>query len=149
MAATLMRWDPWRQLQDDVQQLSSWFGNSLDRAGGGESFGWQPTADVFEDAEGVTFLFDVPGVEAKDINVHLENGVLTIKGERKQEREETRDGYHRMERKYGTFTRSFSLPASYDFEKVNAETKQGVLRVFVPKRAEAKPRSIAVKVSEG
>lgn len=142
---TLTRWDPFRQLREEMNQLNSWFDSGVAHRHG-ESFGWQPAADIFEDTEGVTLKFDVPGIDSKDIEVHVENGVLTVKGERRLENEDRRDNYHRVERSYGTFARSFSLPASYDFEKVLAETKNGVLRVFVPKRADAKPRSIKVNV---
>jgi HSP20 family protein len=91
--------------------------------------------------------FDLPEVDAKNVDIRLEDGTLTVRGERKLEREERREAYHRIERAYGTFTRSFSLPATLDFEKVHAESKNGVLRIFLPKRAEAKPRSIQVKVN--
>jgi HSP20 family protein len=142
--ATLTRWDLARQLQEDAKALTSFFDRGV--FGNSESFGWQPSVDIYEDVEGVTFKVDVPDVDPKDINVHIENGVLSVKGERRLENEQKRDNYHRLERSYGLFTRSFALPASYDFDKVTAETKNGVLRIFIPKRAEAKPRSIQVKV---
>jgi HSP20 family protein len=81
------------------------------------------------------------------VQVNLEDGVLTVRGERKLEREDMRDNYHRIERAYGAFARSFTLPATFDPEKVTAETKHGVLRIYVPKRAEAKPKTIQVKVN--
>ena len=144
---SIQRWDPARdfaRLQDEVNRL---FDGSLALNRGSESFGWTPAADVFEDVEGVTFKFDLPEVEAKDVDVRLENGTLTVRGERKLEREDKRESYHRIERAYGTFTRSFSLPATLDAEKVNAEYKNGVLRIFVPRRAEAKPKSVSVKIN--
>jgi HSP20 family protein len=136
-----MRWDPWRQLQDDMKALNHWFDGRED------ALGWQPSVDVFEDANGVTFKFEVPEIDPKDIDVKLENGVLTVKGERKLENEDKRDGYRRLERSYGAFVRSFSLPQTFDYEKVTAETKHGVLRIWVPRREETKPRSIQVKVN--
>ena len=138
---TLLRWNPWNPLQNDLNALS----RLLD--GAEKSPGWQPAVDVFEDANGVTFKFEVPEVDPKDIGVRLENGVLTVKGERKLENEAQRDGYRRLERAYGAFTRSFTLPATFDYEKVTAETKHGVLRITVPRREETKPRSIEVKVN--
>ena len=144
---TLTRWTPFRdlsRLQNDLNRLFE------DRAVPGrdpETFGWAPAADVYEDSEGLTFKFEVPEVDPKEISVHLEDGVLTVRGERKLEREDNRDNYHRIERSYGTFARSFTLPGTFDADKVTAETKNGVLRIFVPKRAEAKPKTIQVKVN--
>ena len=145
--STMQRWNPARdiaRLQDEVTRL---FDGSLGLTRSTESYGWTPAVDVFEDTEGVTFKFDLPEVEGKDVDVRLEDGTLTVRGERKLEREEKREGYHRIERAYGTFARSFSLPATLDPEKVTAEHKNGVLRIFVPRRAEAKPKSINVKVN--
>ncbi len=145
--ATLTRWEPFpgmSRLQSDLNRL---FESSVGANRGTESFGWAPPVDVFEDAEGLTFKFELPDVDAKDVQVNLEDGVLTVRGERKLENEDKRDNYHRIERAYGTFARSFTLPATFDANKVTAETKNGVLRIYVPKRAEAKPKSIQVKVN--
>jgi HSP20 family protein len=143
--AILTRWEPFRdmvRLQDEVARL---FDDRAFRAG--ESVGWTPATDIYEDGEGVTLRFELAGVDPKDVDIRFENGVLTLKGERKLEREEERQNYHRVELAYGTFTRSFSLPGTVDAEKIRAESKHGTLSVFVPKRPEAKPRSIQVKVS--
>ena len=145
--STIQRWNPARdyaRIQDEVNRL---FENSLGFTRNTESFGWTPAVDVFEDTEGVTFKFDLPEVDGKDVEVRLEDGTLTIRGERKLEREDRREGYHRIERAYGTFARSFTLPPTLDPNKVTAEHKNGLLRIFVPKRAEAKPKSINVKVN--
>ena len=144
---SLTRWDPFRdvsRLQNDLNRL---FEDRIGQNRGTESFGWAPPVDVFEDGEGLTFKFELPEVDAKDVQVNLEDGVLTVRGERKLEREDMRDNYHRIERAYGAFARSFTLPATFDPEKVTAETKHGVLRIYVPKRAEAKPKTIQVKVN--
>jgi HSP20 family protein len=114
---------------------------------GSESVGWTPACDIYEDDESVTLRFELAGVDPKDVDVRFENGVLTVNGERKLEREDKRENYHRVERSYGTFTRAFSLPATVDPERIKAETKHGVLNVTLPKKAEAKPRPIQVKVS--
>ncbi|HTT72483.1 MAG TPA: Hsp20/alpha crystallin family protein [Anaeromyxobacteraceae bacterium] len=113
----------------------------------GESVGWTPNVDIYEDDEGVSLRFDLAGVEPKDVDIRFENGVLTLRGERKLEREDKRDNYHRVELAYGTFTRSFSLPGSIDAEKIRADSKNGVLTVHLPKKPEAKPKAIQVKVS--
>jgi len=144
---SMQRWNPARdfaRLHDEVNRL---FDGTLGTTRSTESYGWTPAVDVFEDTEGVTFKFDLPEVEGKDVDVRLEDGTLTVRGERKLEREEKREGYHRIERAYGTFARSFSLPATLDADKATAEHKNGVLRIFVPKRAEAKPKSLTVKVN--
>ncbi len=141
--STIQRWNPSR-LQDEVNRL---FDTSFGLTRNTESYGWTPAVDVYEDTEGVTFKFELPEVEGKDVDVRLEDGVLTVRGERKLEKEDRREGYHRIERSYGTFARSFTLPATLEADKATAEHKNGVLRVFVPKRAEAKPKSINVKVN--
>ena len=144
---TLQRWNPARdfaRLQNEVNRL---FEGNLGLSRSTESYGWTPAVDVFEDTEGLTFKFDLPEVEGKDVDVRLEEGTLTIRGERKLEKEDRREGYHRIERAYGTFARSFTLPATLDADKAVAEHKNGVLRLFVPRRAEAKPKSISVKVN--
>jgi len=143
----VQRWTPRRdfaRLQDEVNRL---FDTSLGLNQSTESYGWTPSVDVFEDTEGVTFKFDLPEVEAQDVDVRLEDGTLTVRGERKLEREDRREGYHRIERPYGMFARSFTLPATLEADKASAEQKNGVLRIFVPKRPEAKPKSITVKVN--
>ncbi len=143
--ALLTRWEPFRdiaRLQDEMNRLLE---DRLFKAG--ESVGWTPACDIYEDEEGVTLKFELSGVEPKDVDVRFENGVLTLRGERKLEQEEKKENYHRIERSYGTFTRSFSLPGTVDPEHIRAESKNGVLSVFLPKRAEAKPRAIQVKVT--
>ncbi len=144
--ATLTRWDPFRtlsRLQEEMGQLLE------DRfmPAPGESVGWMPAANIYEDENGFDITFDLAGVEPKDVEVRFENGTLTMKGERKLANADKRENYHRMEIAYGTFTRSFSLPSSADGEKINAETKNGLLKVTVPKRPEAKSKAIQVKVS--
>lgn len=146
--AMLSRFEPFRdlaRLQDEMSRLFD--DRRVFRAGAGESVGWTPACDIYEDENEVSVRFELAGVDPKDVEVRFENGVLTLKGERKLEREEKRDNYHRLEMSYGTFTRSFSLPGTVDPEKIKAEAKNGVLAVTLPKRAEAKPRAIQVKVN--
>ena len=141
----LTRWEPFRDMVRLQDEMARMFDDRAFRAG--ESVGWTPAADIYEDGEGVTLRFELAGVDPKDVDIRFENGVLTLKGERKLEREDQRQNYHRVELAYGTFTRSFSLPGTVDADKIHAESKHGVLNVFVPKRPDAKPRSIQVKVS--
>lgn len=144
--ATLTRWDPFRtlsRLQDEMNQLF----DERFMLQPGESVGWTPAANIYEDEDGFQIAFELAGVEAKDVEVQFESGRLTVKGERKLADAEKTDNYHRIEIEYGTFTRSFSLPGSVDGEKIKAESKNGVLTVTVPKKPEAKPKTIQVKVS--
>ena len=143
--AMMTRWEPFRDLARIQDEMARLFEDR--RFAAGESVGWTPACDIYEDEEGVTLKFELAGVAPKDVDVRFENGVLTLRGERKLEKEEQRDNYHRIERSYGTFTRSFTLPGTLDAEKIRAESKDGVLTIALPKRAEAKPRSIQVKVT--
>jgi HSP20 family protein len=110
------------------------------------STGFVPPVDIYEDEHAITLKVEVPGIEEKDIDVRLENQTLTLRGERKFEKEEKEENFHRIERRYGSFTRSFTLPNTVDTENVKAEYANGVLSVRLPKRAEAKPRQIKVGV---
>ena len=143
--AMMTRWEPLR----DLARLQDEMARMLEdrRFATGESVGWTPGCDIYEDEEGVSLRFDLAGVDPKDVEVRFENGVLTLKGERKLEKEDKRENYHRIELNYGTFTRSFSLPGTVDAEKIRAESRNGVLPVTLPTTPEAKPRSIQVKVS--
>lgn len=145
---TLNRWDPFRDMLALQAQFNRALDDRLTPAYEAEaSFSrFAPPVDIYEDAEGVTVTMEVPGVEPKTLDVKVENGTLAITGERKLEREENRDAYHRVERSYGTFFRSFTLPTTVDTEKVKAENKNGVLRVFLPRREETKPKKIAVHI---
>jgi HSP20 family protein len=108
---------------------------------------WTPAVDILETEDALKLRADLPGVDMNAIDVRLENGTLTLKGERKFENEEKGKGYHRIERAYGSFARSFTLPESMDVEKVKADYKNGVLTVTVPKKEVAKPRTVKVEVS--
>ncbi len=143
--AMLTRFDPFRDLARVQEEMARLFDERLPfRAG--ESVGWTPACDIYEDEEEVVVRADLAGVEPKDVDIRFENGVLTLRGERKLEKEDKRDNYHRVELSYGTFTRAFSLPGTIDPEKIKAEAKNGVLLIHLPKKAEAKPKSIQVKV---
>jgi HSP20 family protein len=143
--AILTRFDPFRdmfRLQDDLSNAFE------DRPAirGGETLGWTPTCDIYEDGDAVTVRVELAGVDPKEVSVRFENGVLTLRGERKLENSEHKENYHRIERSYGSFTRAFVLPGTIDAEKIRADSKNGVLSVVLPKKAELKPRPIVVKV---
>ena len=107
---------------------------------------WTPDVDIYETENELILKADLPDVKLDDIDVRVENQVLTLKGERRFEREETQKGYHRIERSYGLFTRSFSIPPTVEADKVSAGYKNGVLTVALPKKEAAKPRQVKVEV---
>ena len=107
---------------------------------------WAPAVDIYETENELVLKADVPDVELKDIDVRVENQTLTIAGERKFNRQDSGKGYHRIERSYGNFVRSFAVPNTFDTEKISAEFKNGVLSVTLPKKEAAKPRQIKVEV---
>jgi HSP20 family protein len=109
---------------------------------------WAPAVDIFENEGNLVLKAELPGIDLKDVDVRVENNVLTLRGERKFEAEVKREQYHRVERAYGTFSRSFTLPSVVDTEKIKAEFKDGVLRVTLPQREEAKPKQISIAVTQ-
>jgi HSP20 family protein len=145
--AMLTRWDSFRELARVQEEMNRALGDERLLFRAGESVGWTPACDIYEDEEEIMVRADLAAVDPKDVEIRFENGVLTLKGERKLEKEDKRENYHRLELSYGTFTRGFSLPATIDSEKIRAESKHGVLLIHLPKKAEAKPKSIQVKVS--
>ena len=140
--AGLTGWDAFRDFANLQHEMNRIF--DVRRSPEATLARYAPPVDVFEDAEGVTVTADLPGLDPKDVDVKVEDGTLSITGERKLEKEDRRDSYHRVERSYGTFVRSFSLPPTVDVEKIKAEHKNGVLRVFLPRREETKPRKVKV-----
>ena len=107
---------------------------------------WTPDVDIYETENELVLKADLPDVKLEDIDVRVENQVLTLKGERRFEKEETNKGYHRIERSYGLFTRSFAIPPTVEADKVSADYKNGVLTVALPKKEAAKPRQVKVEV---
>jgi HSP20 family protein len=110
------------------------------------SSNFAPPVDIYEDEHNVTLKIEVPGIDEKDIDVRIENNTLTVHGERKFEKEEKEENFRRVERQYGSFTRSFTLPTTVDPDNVQADYEKGVLRIQLAKRAEAKPKQIKVNV---
>jgi HSP20 family protein len=144
----ITRWDPYRDfatLQDRMNRLFQ------ETAGSGETSltntgAFIPPVDVYEDEQGLRLKLEVPGIEEKDLDVRIENNVLSIRGERKFEKEEKEENFHRIERRYGSFSRSFTLPNTVDAEKVSADYTNGVLTLQLAKKAEAKPKQIKVNI---
>jgi len=146
----IVRNDPFRDLFSLQDQLFRTFGRAYRGSEADEpalAASWQPLVDVYEDADGITLKVELPEVDAKDVDIQVEGNTLTLKGERKLEKEDKRDGYHRIERTYGAFSRTFTLPSTVDSEHITADSRDGVLRLFLPKKAETKPRQIKVAVS--
>jgi len=147
IAMAITRYDPFRDLFRLQDQLFKTYGEAYGpREESGLTAAWTPPVDVFENADAITLKVELPEVEATDVDVQVEANQLTIRGERKLEKAEEREGYHRIERTYGAFSRSFTLPSTVDTEHISAESRDGVLRIVLPKRAETKPRQIKVQV---
>ena len=146
----ITRWDPFRELstlQNRVNSLFQDYGRpSQDELIASGSF--VPAVDVYEDEHKVTLKLEVPGVKQDDLDVQVENNTLTIRGERKFEKEEKEENFHRIERSYGSFTRSFTLPSTVDAEKVEADYDKGVLKIRLARKAEAKPKQIKVNIGQ-
>ena len=139
------RWDPFEEmtvLRNRMDRLWSRMTAEEDTA----LADWSPVSDVVETKDDIVIKAELPGIEEKDVDVQIEAGVLTIKGERKAEKEVEEKGFRRIERAYGTFLRSFTLPANVEPEKIAATFTNGMLEVRLPKKEEAKPRSIKVEV---
>lgn len=152
MSTTLTRWNPLKDAEDIQTRLIKALGfTPVINPTGGEEYmttaEWAPAVDITEDEKEWQVKTDLPEVKKEDVKVTVENGVLTITGERKFEKEEKTKKYHRVERSYGNFLRSFTLPDDADGSKVSAEFKDGVLKVCLPKNEKAKPKTIEVKVS--
>jgi HSP20 family protein len=149
---SIVRWDPFRELEDMSERLNRVFarGQLSRTAPEGNAmtvFDWAPSVDVVETPEEFQIKAELPEVKKEDVKVSLDAGVLRIEGERKQEKEEKGKKFHRVERRYGSFLRTFALPDNVDDSKVQADFKDGVLNIRLRKAEQAKPRSIEVKVS--
>ena len=147
----LSEWDPFRELDEFNNRLSRIFGTTSNRPANGREdmtvAQWSPLVDISEDDKEYVIKAELPEVKKENVKVRVEDGVLYISGERKFEKEEKGKRYHRVERAYGSFTRSFSLPDDADLQRVNAEFKDGVLSVRVAKDQKAQPKAVEVKVA--
>lgn len=142
----LVRYEPWSMLNQLRQEMDRMFESRPDADHGNiATSDWAPAVDIKEEAGQFIIKADIPGVDPKDIEVHMENGVITIKGERESENKEEREGYKRIERSRGSFYRRFGLPDTADADKISATSHHGVLEISIPKKARTEPRKITVK----
>ena len=146
------RWNPVKELEEMEKRLSSYFGRTSVPSGGDKQEAitvaeWSPLVDISEDDKEYVIKAEIPEMKKEDIKLNVHDDVLMITGERKYEKEEKDKKYHRVERAYGSFMRSFTLPEDADGSKVNAEYKDGVLKVHLPKSEKAKPKAIEVKIA--
>jgi HSP20 family protein len=143
----VVRWDPFRDLnmlQDRMNRLFDDAGHGWRNNEPAATTTWSPAVDIFETESEIVVKAEVPGMDRKDIGLNLEKNVLTLKGERGFEKETKDENYHRIERSYGAFSRSFSIPATVDEEKIRADYKDGVLKIVLPKKEQAKPKQIRI-----
>jgi HSP20 family protein len=148
---TLVKWEPFRDLMTLQDKMGRLFSDVFTEPGlleaeSGIVRDWIPAVDIFENTDNIVIKAELPGMEMKDIDVKVEDHTLSIKGERKLEHEEKRENYHRVERVYGAFHRTFALPSSVDAEKIRAGYDKGVLTVTLPKKEETRPRKINIEV---
>jgi HSP20 family protein len=145
----ITRWDRLHDvltLQSRMNSLLQEFGRGQSENGAQTTAGFVPPVDIYEDEHRIVLKIEAPGLTEKDLDIQLENRVLTVKGERKFEKEEKEENFHRIERRYGSFYRSFTVPTTVDAESVKAGYDAGVLRIELAKRAEAKPKQIKVEI---
>src|SRR6202049_2815125 len=149
----LTRWEPFREfstMQDRMNRMNRVFRESYNPEGPEDALtttSFAPPVDIYEDEHTITLKLEVPGIDEKDIDVRIESNTLTVHGERNIEKEEKEENFRRVERQYGSFTRSFTLPSSIDSGQVSADYNQGVLKIRLAKKAEAKPKQIKVNVA--
>lgn len=144
----IVKYNPFRELRTMQDQMNRMLDMAWNREFGEElkEGVWQPPVDIYEDETSVVIKAEIPDVEQKDIDIKIENNTLTIRGERKHTSEVKKENYHRVERYFGQFQRSFSLPQSIDQEHVQAACDKGILTISLPKKEETKPKQISVKV---
>ena len=143
----IIRWDPFRDLITIREKMNRLFEEAVSSRGEEKdlvSSSWSPSVDIYETENELVLSAEIPGIDEKDIEIKLEDNTLTLKGERKFEKETKEENYHRIERAYGSFYRSFSLPPYVDQDKINAEHENGVLRIVMPKKPELQPRTVKV-----
>ncbi|HEU4714213.1 MAG TPA: Hsp20/alpha crystallin family protein [Pyrinomonadaceae bacterium] len=144
---SIVRYDPFRDLRTLQEEVNRLFSTNLTRAFGDEGIGrgaWAPSVDIYENKDQIVLEAELPGMKQDEFDLSIENNVITLRGERKFEKADETDNYHRVERSYGSFTRSFTLPQTVSAEGATAEYNNGVLRVTLPKREETKARRIQV-----
>jgi len=148
----IVRWQPFGTMRAAEREFDRLFRDPFTTFGGEREAEpstrpWAPAVDIYETENSIVLKAELPGIDPKDVEVRVEDNTLYLKGERKFEKETKDENYHRVERSYGSFARSFSLPNSIDADKVVAEYKDGVLNLTLPKREEAKPKTIRINIS--
>ena len=141
---SLMKYEPWSLLEQMRREMDRAMDTRTAEGSSVATSDWVPAVDIKEEKDAFVIVADIPGVDPKDIEVHMENGMLTIKGEKESEKKEEREGYKRVERSYGSFYRRFSLPDSADPDKISAKSNNGVLEVRIGKQEKVQPRKISV-----
>jgi len=141
---TLMRYEPWNLLDQMRREMDRAVDTRTDEGSSVATSDWVPAVDIREENDSFVIVADIPGVDPKDIEVRMDSGMLTIKGEKESEKKEEREGYKRVERSYGSFYRRFSLPDTADAEMITAKSNNGVLEVRIGKQEQVQPRKIAV-----
>lgn len=143
----IIRWDPFRDLITLREKMNRLFEEAFTSRGEEKDLvasTWTPSVDIYETENALVLSAEVPGIEEKDIEIKIEDSTLTLKGERKFEKETKEENYHRIERAYGSFYRSFTLPHYIDQDKIKAEHENGVLKITMPKKSELKPRKLKI-----
>jgi len=143
----IIRWDPFRDMSTLREKMNRLFEDAFTgRAEDKEivSSAWAPAVDIYENENELVLTAEIPGIDEKDIEIKIEDNTLTLKGERKFEKETKEENYHRIERSYGSFFRAFTLPHSVDTDKVQAVHENGVLKITMPKRQELKPKTVHI-----
>ena len=142
----ITRWDPFREVVALQSRVNSLFRDLNEGEEQVAAASFVPAVDIYEDAKKIVLKLEVPGIEEKDLDIRVENHTLTVKGERKFEAEEKEQNFHRIERRYGSFFRAFTLPSTVDTESVQASYNAGVLKLELAKKAEAQPKRIKINV---
>jgi HSP20 family protein len=149
-AAMMIRWNPYHELSRLQREMNNLFESTATRSETDDTpaVDWRPAVDIYEDAERFVLTAEVTGIDPSKVDLRVEENRITLRGERKLEREEQKQNYHRIERPYGTFARTFTLPVTVDPTKIAAEYKHGLLHVSIPKKADVMPKQITVKIGE-
>lgn len=147
----IVRWEPFRDLLTTQDRFNRLFNDTLGNVFGADQLnakGWTPAVDIYETDHSLVFKAEIPGIDPKDLEVRVEDGTLYLKGERKYEHEVKEESYHRVERSYGSFARTFSLPRTINTEEIKADYKDGLLTLTMPKKEEAKPKTVKINVGQ-
>lgn len=147
----IVRWEPFKDLLTTQGRFNRLFNDTFAHAFDDDQFSakaWTPAVDIYETDQNLVMKAELPGIDPKDLEVRVEDGTLYLKGERKYEHEVKEENYHRVERSYGSFARTFSLPRTINTEDIKADYKDGILTLTMPKREEAKPKTVKINVAQ-